>query len=81
MSECRNYSNGKLVSWSQRRCIECLRFLGKYEHKHCSKCRNKMELRWQKEHPERRWYLRHREEDRKRAREYYHRTHPEAIYQ
>lgn len=30
---------GKLVSWRQRRCIRCQKFLAKREFKYCDKCR------------------------------------------
>jgi hypothetical protein len=32
------YKHGKLVSWSQRRCFDCQRFLGKFQKKYCVKC-------------------------------------------
>ena len=31
----RNYSNGKLSTWSQRRCIICQRFLSNDQNRYC----------------------------------------------
>jgi len=31
-------SNKHLVSWSQKRCIKCQRFLSKFQRKYCSRC-------------------------------------------
>ena len=32
-------SHNKLVSWSQRKCEKCKRFLGRLERRYCSNCR------------------------------------------
>jgi hypothetical protein len=37
----RHYSHNRLVSWIQRRCIICKRFLSKKQHKLCSRCYKK----------------------------------------
>jgi hypothetical protein len=39
----RIYLHGKLVAWSQRRCVKCQRFLAKFQKLYCSKCADKIE--------------------------------------
>jgi hypothetical protein len=36
-SKLRTWSNGRLVTWSQNRCVKCQRFLTKKELKYCPK--------------------------------------------
>lgn len=38
MTRTRVFYKGKLIFWSQRRCIICQRFLSKHQNKYCSVC-------------------------------------------
>lgn len=46
----------KLVSWIQRRCVMCNRFLSLHQRKYCRKCSHKLNIeytkRWNNMHPE-----------------------------
>lgn len=45
----RLYSSYKLVTWSQRRCIKCQRFLSKKQQKYCKPCSDKVKLEYNKD--------------------------------
>ena len=52
----RRYSHGKLISWLQRRCERCQRFLSRKERKFCSDCRydalkDQVKENYHKSHP------------------------------
>jgi hypothetical protein len=77
--------NGKtthlLLSWSQKRCIKCQRFLAKHQKEYCAECAKKAEKERDKlfygRHPNYMSYLRdinpeRREQDRLRAFVYSH---------
>jgi len=65
-SECRTYTvhihNGPhvLVTWRQRRCCICQKYLGKHQQKHCYKCARKQRLEYSTE-KFKEWRIKNRE--------------------
>lgn len=57
MRRTRIYNNGILISWNQRRCEKCQRFLSRRQLKYCFECYRKEWLQQQKL-----WYKNHREQ-------------------
>ena len=82
MQKTRLYSNNKLISWTQRQCEKCQRFLSKREEKYCKSCYYKMYLLKEKEYyhsskgkeVKKRCYNKHLIKNRKYGREYYRRN-------